>query len=134
MKFYSKDFLIGSGKLRIWYFLFYLLGLPLYIIGIILFSKLHIGKGPQGGEFVLSILAIGYLMLGFFSMINTILYVQKTHRYFLGGSIFLGLQVVFWMVGYTLGNNYTLLLIFFVAFLFIAVYLNLKALWDVQQL
>ncbi len=129
----QRKFFIGSGKLTIWYFLFYFLGLPLYILGIFLFSQLRNGLGPQGGEFVLSILAIGYLILGFFSMVNTILYVQKTKKLFLGSLLFLGLQIVFWMVGYGLGNNYPLLSLFFIISFFVVVYLNLKALSYVQE-
>ncbi len=124
----KSHFFLGSGKLRIWYSCFYLLGLPVYLLGIFLFSQLQEGLGTQGGEFILSIFSIGYLILGFFSMINTILYVQKTHRYIFGSSIFLGIQVLFWMIGYGLGNNYPLLLLFFSASLVLAVYLNLKAL------
>lgn len=123
-----KHFFLGNGKLSIWYFLFYIFGLPIYILGIFLFSQLRPGQGTQGGEFVLSVLAIGYLILGFFSMINTILYIQKTHKYLLGISLFLGFQIIFWGVGYGLGNNYLLLLFFFIASLAVAVYLNLKAL------
>lgn len=128
-----KHFFLGDGKLSIWYFLFYIFGLPIYILGIFLFSQLQPGQGAQDGEFVLSVLSIGYLVLGFFSLINTILYVQKTHTYLLGISLFLGFQIVFWVVGYSLGNNYILLLLFFIASLCMAIYLNLKALWHIQQ-
>jgi hypothetical protein len=124
----NTEFFFGSGKLRIWYFLFYLLGLPFFILGTFLFSQLQFGKGPQGGEFVLSILAIGYLLLGFFSMVNTILYVHKTHKYFLGSLCFFGIQIAFWFIGYSLGNNYQLLLLFFIVTLSLIIYLNLKAL------
>lgn len=129
----TSEFFFGKEKLRIWYFIFYFFGLPLYILGIFLFSQLKNGLEPQGGEFVLSILAIGYLVLGFFSMINTILYVQKTRKLFLGSLLFFGLQVVFWIVGYGLGNNYSLLLIFFIASLCLVVFLNLKALSCLQN-
>lgn len=128
-----NHFFFGSGKLTIWYFLFYLLGLPIYILGIYLFMQLRPGQGPQGGEFVLSILSIGYLLLGFFSMINAVLYMQKTHRYFFGSAIFLGVQIAFWIIGYGLGNNYPALFIFFIASLGLTIYLNLKALWYFQQ-
>lgn len=121
-------FFFGKGKLRIWYFLFYLVGLPLYILGIVLFSNLKPGIGPQGGEFVLSVLAIGYLLLGFFSLINTIIYIHKTRKYLKATSAFFGFQIVFWWIGYILGNNYTLLLLFFIFSLCLAIYLNLQAL------
>jgi len=128
-----KHFFLGDGKLSIWYFLFYIFGLPIYILGIFLFSQLQPGQGAQGGEFVLSVLAIGYLVLGFFSLINTILYVQKTHKYLLGISLFLGFQIVFWVIGYGLGNNYFLLLLFFIVSLFVVVYLNLQALSHISS-
>lgn len=126
-------FFLGSGKLRIWYILFYLLGLPLYLLGLFLLSKIKPGEGPQGGEFILSILAIGYLVLGFFSMINTGIYINATKRYFWGTFLFLGFQILFWMIGYTLGNNYVLLFFFFTASLLLAVFLNLCALWQLQH-
>jgi hypothetical protein len=124
----NTEFFFGSGKLRIWYFLFYVLGLPFFILGTFLFSQLQFGKGPQGGEFILSLLAIGYLLLGFFSMVNTILFVQKTHKYLFGSFCFFGIQIAFWLIGYSLGNNYQMLLLFFIGTLSLTVYLNLKAL------
>lgn len=124
----SIHFFFGSGKLRIWYILFYLLTLPLSLLGIFLFSQLQSAQGSVDGEFVLSILATGYLVLGFFSMINTILYVQKTHKYLLGSSLFLGFQILFWVIGYGLGNTYILLLLFFIVSFLLAIYLNLQAL------
>jgi len=129
----KKDFFLGKGILRIWYILFYLLGLPLYLLGLFLFSQLKSGQEPQGGEFFLSILAIGYLILGLFSMINTILYLQKTKKYIQSISFFLGFQIIFWMIGYVLDNNYFLLLIFFLLSFIGAVVLNLYALSKVQK-
>lgn len=126
-------FFFGSGKLRIWYVLFYLLALPLSLLGIFLFSQLRIGHESASGEFVLNVLAIEYLVLGFFSMINTILYVQKTHRYLLGCSLFLGFQILFWVVGYGLGNNYVLLLLFFILSFVLTIYFNLQALSRIHK-
>lgn len=129
----SMHFFIGSGKLRIWYIIFYIFGFPLYLFGVFLFSQLQPGQGPQGGEFILSILAIGYLLLGFFSMINTILYIQAAKKLIRGSVIFLGFQIVFWGIGYALGNHYLLLFFFFSIAMCLALYLNLCALWHVQH-
>jgi hypothetical protein len=124
----SLSFFLGSGKLRYWYVTFYVLGLPVYIIGIFLLGKVQATPNLQTREFVLNIFTFGYLLLAVFSLINTLLYIHNTKKFFWGFFIFFGIQIVFWLIGNALGNNYIALIFLFSFFLCITLYVNLKAL------
>jgi hypothetical protein len=105
----------------------------LYLYGIFLLTKLPSSTLLQTKEYVLNIFVLAYLLLGICSLINTLLFAKKTNQYFKAVCIFLGIQVIFWMIGNTLGNNYFLLAAYFLLFLILAVYGNLKALSFLQK-
>lgn len=130
---FSPDFFIGHGKFTYWYITFYLIGFPLYLFGLYLLIQIHQTANPQTREFVLTIFSFGYLLLGIASLINTVLYMKVSGKIFWALFVFLGVQVIFWMIGNMLGNNYPLLFLLFLLFLFIVIYLNLRALQVVQR-
>lgn len=124
----SVSFFFGQGKSRFWYIVFYIFALPVYLTGIYLLTQLKPTSQPETRELVLNIFSLGYLLLGVFSLINTIVYANKTKKFFWAFFVFFGVQLLFWIIGYNLGNNYIALAIFFSIFLGIAVFGNLKAL------
>lgn len=126
-------FFLGVGKIRYWYICFYIIGLPIYVFGVYLLFVVPSHVNPQIREFILTIFTFGYLLLGLVSLINVLLYAKKTGKYFQAFSLFLGLQVIFWMIGESLGNNYNWLAIYFSLFLLIVIFGNLKALSYVKN-
>lgn len=130
---HSFSFFFGDGKLRIWYLTFYLVGLPLYLFGLYLLIKTAANPTPALRDFVLTVFAFGYLLLGIFSLVNTLLYAYASKRFFWSFFIFLGIQILFWAIGTLLGNNYGFLFVFFLLFLVFVVYVNLFALHKIQH-
>lgn len=125
---FSPHFFIRSGNSFYWYLCFYLLSLPIYLLGSILLASIPINSSPDARGVALDVLSFGYVFLGIFSLIHTILYTRTTKNYFRGYTILFGSQILFWIIGSFLGNNYILLTCYFLLFLLYAVYMNLLAL------
>ena len=131
---FSRPFFIGSGSFTYWYLFFYVASLPLYLLGLVLLVSLPTNTSPDAREVALNVLSFGYLLLGIFSLIHTLLYARKTKKYLRGLSILFGSQILFWIIGGFLGNNYGLLSVYFSLFLVYTIYMNLVCLSYIHQL
>lgn len=129
----KSHFFLGNKKLRVWYFFFYVFGSPCYLLGLYILGKTVLHPSIQLREIALNFFLFGYLILGIFSLIHTFLYVQISKQLFKGLCIFLGVQIIFWMIGNYLENNYLSLFFLFLIFFVVIIYINLVALWQVQK-
>lgn len=125
---FSPHFFTGSGNFKYWYLCFYLLSLPLYLLGIVLLASLPTNTSRDAREVALNVLSFGYLFLAIFSLVHTFLYARKTKKYIIGFSVLFGSQILFWVVGSFLGNNYGFLAVYFLLFFLYTIYMNLLGL------